>query len=356
MQLVQNLTKSQDSGPILITGHTGFKGSWLALLLKELGIRVVGLSLQPTPESLYARLDNSHYLREHFVDICDQNQVSRVLEIERPSIVFHLAAQPLVNESYINPLETFQTNVMGTINLLNAFSKLNSSRLFVGVTTDKVYKNDETGKRFKENDSLLGKDPYSASKVATENALLAWRHLTKVNGGPAVISVRAGNVIGGGDLADDRIVPDIIRGIINGQIVTIRNPKSTRPWQHVLDPLLGYIKAAEYSLNGGEQESFNFGPEGESLSVDKLVKIALNSGISPLPQIALIESVSGKEARTLQLDSSVSKQILGWKPRWSQELAIEDSCRWWDLVLNKRLTAGEACVDDIRFLLRGNRL
>jgi CDP-glucose 4,6-dehydratase len=353
MQFAPNLSKSQESGPVLITGHTGFKGTWLGLLLKELGISAVGLSLHPIPESLYTRIDNSHFLAEHFVDIRDAAQVDKVIQEIKPSVIFHLAAQPLVIESYVNPRATFETNVMGTVNLLDSFSKLNINGLFIGVTTDKVYKNLNTGLRFKEDDPLLGKDPYSASKVGTENALIAWQELSKIDGGPSVISVRAGNVIGGGDFASDRIIPDIVRGMIYNRVVDVRNPKSTRPWQHVLDPLFGYIKAAEYALSGGATTYFNFGPDGDSLSVRQLMEIAIKYNTKQPLKVNYLELPSSREATVLQLDSTRSKELLAWNPSWSQEMAIKDSFKWWDSILSKELSAEEACLRDITFLLRG---
>jgi CDP-glucose 4,6-dehydratase len=351
MKFMPNLTKSLDSGPILITGHTGFKGAWLGLLLRELGIRPLGLSLPPTKNSLYTKISNSHFLREYFEDIRDQKQISRIIEKEKPSIIFHLAAQPLVMHSYLNPRETFEINVMGTVNLLDSFVRVEAAKLFVGVTTDKVYENNETKISFQEKNSLLGKDPYSASKVAAENALIAWRHLMKLEDGPRIISVRAGNVIGGGDFAENRIIPDIVRGTLKNSQVVIRNPQSTRPWQHVLDPLNGYLKAAEYVLLGGKERIFNFGPEGESLSVAALVEIALKSGMNVKQQFEYSGDNSSREAKTLQLDSSLSREVLKWKPRWSQELAIAESFRWWRQVIDKKLTPEEACTSDIDFLL-----
>ena len=248
------------SGPVLITGHTGFKGTWMTLLLEELGIETVGVSLPPTKDSLYGRLERKGAIKEEFVDIRDFKSLGNVVRELNPSAVFHMAAQPLVMESYKTPRETFETNVMGTANLLSAALAVRSIQAISVITTDKVYRNENTGRRFLESDPLAGKDPYSASKVGTEAVVSAWQQIVDVEGGPRIISVRAGNVIGGGDFAENRIIPDLVRGIISGKPVKIRNPRSTRPWQHVLDPLCGYVQSIEYSLSGGKTRQFNFGP------------------------------------------------------------------------------------------------
>jgi CDP-glucose 4,6-dehydratase len=347
MELAPNLQNCGSKNPILITGHTGFKGTWLTLLLKTLGIPVIGLALKPAPESLYTRISALGLEAEYFQDIRDFSAVSKIIELHNPSVIFHLAAQPLVIESYRTPRETFEINVMGTANLLEAFMKSRNARLFAGITTDKVYKNLETSRRFQEDDSLSGKDPYSASKVGTESALAAWRQISIINHGPRVISLRAGNVIGGGDYANDRIIPDVIKGFQSGEPIRIRNPMSSRPWQHVLDPLRGYLMASEFALSKGGIDAFNFGPDGESLSVKQLINEATSVWEREIPEIRYEESESNLEAGTLQLDSSTSKKILNWKPAWSQERAIRDTFSWWDKVLYKNLSAQDACLQDI---------
>ncbi len=354
MMLVPNLIKCQETGPILITGHTGFKGSWLGLLLGKLGIESVGLSLPPLEGSLYTRLNNNHITKEYFADIRDADTISRIIEEVNPSVIFHLAAQPLVIHSYKNPIETFETNVMGTANVLQNFSRTSQAKLFVGVTTDKVYKNDNTGLKFKEDDPLFGKDPYSASKVGTENVLSAWRQMSAIYGGPNIISVRAGNVIGGGDYAENRIIPDIIRGITANRQIEIRNPSSTRPWQHVLDPLIGYLRAAEYGLENNSISTFNFGPNSESLSVEKLVEITKEIWPGEMPEFNLSSTDSSTEASSLQLNSERSKEILNWEPFWSQENAIKDTFLWWHSVLRESRSPYEACVENIDSIINGS--
>lgn len=352
MELAPNLQYCAASNPILITGHTGFKGTWLALLLKNLGIPTIGLALEPKPESLYSKIPTLGFQKEYFEDIRDFSAVSRVIHEHNPSIIFHLAAQPLVIESYRTPRETFETNVMGTVNLLEAFRNSKNARIFAGITTDKVYRNLETARRFQESDPLSGKDPYSASKVGTESALAAWRHVSSVTQGPQVLSLRAGNVIGGGDYADNRIIPDIVRGLQSGEAIHIRNPKSTRPWQHVLDPLRGYLMASEFALSKGGINEFNFGPNGNSLSVKQLVEEGKSVWASRVPQILYEEGDVGLEAATLQLDSSVSKKILGWKPMWSQKQAIRDTFNWWNDVIHKQISAEQACLRDIEHIFK----
>ncbi len=347
MELAPNLLNYGSVNPILITGHTGFKGTWLALLLRTLGIPAIGLSLEPEPKSLYTRISNLGLEKEYFEDIRDFSAVSRIIGAHNPSIIFHLAAQPLVIESYRTPRETFETNVMGTANLLEAFRKSKNALLFAGITTDKVYKNLEIARRFQESDPLAGKDPYSASKVGTESVLAAWRQISSVNNGPQVLSLRAGNVIGGGDFALDRIVPDIVRGLQSGNAVVIRNPESTRPWQHVLDPIRGYLMASEFSLSKGGNHEFNFGPDGESLSVSQLIKEAMLVWEKNIPEITHEKESKNLEAATLQLDSSLSKETLNWNPLWSQEQAIRDTFTWWSNVLHKDISAEEACLLDI---------
>jgi len=347
MEFAPTLRKYGVANPILVTGHTGFKGTWLTLMLKTLGIPVIGLSLESKPDSLYSKIPNLGLEAEYFQDIRDFSGVSKIIDAHHPSVILHLAAQPLVIESYRTPRETFDTNVMGTANLLDAFAKSKNPHLFVGVTTDKVYKNLETQRKFAEDDALSGRDPYSASKVGAESVLAAWSQISKVSNGPSVISVRAGNVIGGGDFALDRIVPDLIRGFQTGERIRIRNPESTRPWQHVLDPLRGYLMAAEFALNHGEINAFNFGPDGDSLTVRQLIGKATLIWDKEIPEILYEEDNLNLESKTLQLDSSRSKKILNWRPIWSQEDAIKDTFVWWNKVLHRGISAEEACLQDI---------
>jgi CDP-glucose 4,6-dehydratase len=340
-------------GPVLITGHTGFKGAWLTFLLERLGVPVVGYSLAPEPESLYARANRKGAIPEEYADIRNISQVEAFLAKYRPSAIIHMAAQPLVLESYKTPRDTFNTNVMGTVNVLDAAFKTNSVEAIVVVTTDKVYRNENTGRAFIETDALAGKDPYSASKVGTESAVAAWQQISKVSGGPSVVSVRAGNVIGGGDWAENRLIPDLVRGFASGKPVQIRNPESTRPWQHVLDPLSGYLMTLEALLEGKKMSALNFGPGAESLMVREVVDIA--TGQWPMAETVAITFEEGNgnvEAKSLQLDSSLARSSLSWKDSWDQKEAVIATIRWWDKVLNQSAIAYEECQADISHLLQ----
>lgn len=323
-------------GPVLITGHTGFKGTWMTLLLQQLGVSVIGYSLKPEKDSLYDRAKLKGHIPEKFADIRNSKKLKKFVSKHRPSVIIHMAAQSLVLESYKNPIETFDVNVMGTVNLLDVSFSVNSVQVVLVATTDKVYRNDDSGRAFIETDPLEGKDPYSASKVGTESAIKAWQQLSEVSGGPKVVSVRAGNVIGGGDLGKNRLIPDIIRSYIFGKPLNIRNPKSTRPWQHVLDPLVGYLMAAEYLLQGNHLTSVNFGPTPEVMSVQQVVEIA-KSHLDKSLRIIIEEQKETVnqhvEANQLSLNSNLAFQILGWKSQITKTIAIKLTLNWWHEVL-----------------------
>ena len=339
-------------GPILITGHTGFKGTWLTLLLENMGLEVVGISLPAHEDSLFTRLNRLGKVSESFTDIRDFEQTQKKIAEYAPSVVFHMAAQPLVLNSYKSPRETFDTNVMGTANVLDSCFHTDSVKAVMAITTDKVYKNTNSNKRFVENDPLAGKDPYSASKVGSEAVIAAWQQVALVNGGPRVISVRAGNVIGGGDFAEDRLLPDLIRGFSANIPVSVRNPDSTRPWQHVLDPLNGYIDVLAHVLEGGKETAFNFGPTEESLAVGEVVKIAAEVWGESAKTVLDKEVIESKESLTLQLDSTLANSILGWKPTWNQKDAIVATVKWWKKILLEKEDPLLACQVDIETLLK----
>ena len=281
---------------VLITGHTGFKGSWLLVWLNMLGADVYGLSLSTLPgKSLFTEITKKNTLsKDFFIDIRNIEKLKISINEINPDIVFHLAAQPLVRDSYKNPLETWSTNLMGSLNVLESLSVINNHCAVIMVTTDKVYKNMEWEYGYRENDQLGGYDPYSASKAATEIALSSWRDsfcgFDKKGSNLLIASARSGNVIGGGDWAKDRIFPDVIRSLENGNEIFIRNPKSKRPWQHVLDPLAGYILLAEklYKSNNSLSKdsdniftsAFNFGP---NISSNKTVNFLVNEIIKHWP-------------------------------------------------------------------------
>jgi CDP-glucose 4,6-dehydratase len=339
------------SKKILITGHTGFKGIWLTLLLERLGYEVCGISLKAETGSLYQKLNRSGIIQESILDIRDRGRLKEKIDEMNPSIIFHLAAQALVLKSYNEPVETFETNVIGTANVLDAAFKSNTLEAVSVVTTDKVYANNDSGKRFKENDPLLGKDPYSASKVATESVVSGWQKIRSTSSGPLLTSFRAGNVIGGGDHAENRLLPDLVRGFIRGDKVAIRNGKSTRPWQHVLDPLTGYLMGTAHNIKNEDFTAMNFAPDGNSLSVAKVSEIAC-AAWGQGAEVEIQNDSSGLEALSLQLDSSLAKEKLGWYPKWSQEDAIKATVRWWLDVHQTKISPKEACDIDLDHLLK----
>ncbi len=337
-------------GPILITGHTGFKGTWATLLLDFLNIPVVGYSLEPTHDSLFNKVKPGNLQASRFADVRDESSLKKFFNEVKPSAVIHLAAQPLVIESYRTPLETFETNVIGTANVLSVARDIDSILGLIAVTTDKVYENQNIARRFIESDALRGKDPYSASKVGAEAAIAAWQQITAINGGLRVTAVRAGNVIGGGDMADNRLIPDVIRGVRTNSKVEIRNPQSTRPWQHVLDPLLGYLMTLEFQLSGGQIDALNFGPAEESLSVASVIRV-IEKEWPDCVEFDYSQSEANTptlESKTLDLNSQEAKRTLGWEPTWSQASAIESSINWWKEVLFENLSESEACLRDIQ--------
>jgi CDP-glucose 4,6-dehydratase len=339
-------------GPLLLTGHTGFKGTWMTFLLEQLNIPVVGYSLPASRDSLFERAERTGVIPEAFADIRNYEALERFIDLHKPSTIIHMAAQPLVLKSYEGPRDTFEVNVMGTVNLLDIAFKKDYVRAIIVVTTDKVYRNDNSGRAFVETDPLEGKDPYSASKVGTEAVITAWQQLAKFSGGPNVVSVRAGNVIGGGDFAENRIIPDLIRGVISGIPVVIRNPHSTRPWQHVLDPLFGYLIVVEQSLQGVEHSSFNFGPMDESLTVAQLTQIGntvFNDLVFSTQQNNLSMNI---EATALNLDPSLVCENFGWKPRWTQEQAIFNTFTWWYSHLKNSKNAKQLCEAEVLEFLR----
>lgn len=336
-------------GPLLLTGHTGFKGTWMTFLLEHLSVPVIGYSLPREKDSLHDRAQRTGFIPEVFTDIRDYEALERFIDLHRPSTIIHMAAQPLVLESYESPRKTFDINVMGTVNLLDIAFRKDCVKAIIVVTTDKVYRNDNSGDAFVEMDALEGKDPYSASKVGTEAVVSAWKQISKESPTPRVASVRAGNVIGGGDFASNRIVPDLIRGVLNDEEVIIRNPASIRPWQHTIEPLVGYIMSLERLLSGESEEDFNFGPIDSQVSVQKLVDIA--STIFPEIRNLVKEDAPKNqvyEAMILQLNSEKARKILNWTPKWNSEESIKRTFNWWHSVLNQKADASKLCKEEIR--------
>lgn len=324
---------------VLVTGHTGFKGSWLVLWLKELGAEVVGLSLDSlTSPSHWDTLGITDIL-EYRVDIRDAFNVQKVINEQEPEIIFHLAAQSLVRYSYKNPEETFSTNVMGLIHLLQAARNSTSVKMIINATTDKVYAENNSKNAYLESSALGGHDPYSSSKACAELITECWRK-SYFNGSEAGIKIataRAGNVIGGGDWAADRLVPDLIRATINKQPLVIRNPNSIRPWQHVLEPLSGYLRLAQLlDQNRDLSKGWNFGPEtsGE-VSVNYLIE-----GLSQHWEKPVIHYHSSPqyEATILRLNAQAAQLELGWKPVWNVDETLKRTVNWYkDFYLEKRI-------------------
>ncbi len=335
-------------GPLLLTGHTGFKGTWMTFLLEHLDVPVVGYSLPAEKDSLYDRAQRKGVIPEALKDIRDYEALEKFIDLHKPSTIVHMAAQPLVLKSYESPRETFDVNVMGTVNVLDIAFKKDFVKAIIIVTTDKVYRNDNSGRAFIESDPLEGKDPYSASKVGTESVVAAWQQIAKVLGGPRVVSVRAGNVIGGGDFAENRIIPDLIRGVMKGKPVEIRNPNSTRPWQHVLDPVRGYLITLETLIENEIFTSFNFGPSESSVAVSEISKI----GCEILTQLRTftprgIPTQEIIEAQVLEINSDRVKHFLKWETVWSQEQAVRKTFEWWNKIFVGKSDPKEACMADI---------
>lgn len=335
-------------GPVLLTGHTGFKGTWMTFVLEHLNIPVVGYSLPAEQDSLFNRAERIGSIPEQFSDIRDYKAIERFMDLHKPSTIIHMAAQPLVLKSYENPFYTFEVNVSGTLNVLDIAFRKDYVKGIVVVTTDKVYKNDNSGRAYTESDALSGEDPYSASKVAAEAVVAAWQHLSTLSDKPSLVSVRAGNVIGGGDYAENRIIPDLIRGISIKQPVEIRNPESTRPWQHVLDPIVGYLMALDQSLVESSIKAFNFGPKLGGIKVIEVAE-ACKEFFPELNTFFKIERNQNLnlESRILQIDSSYSESLLTWKPVWSQKKSLERTFEWWRGLLSYNRSPSDLCCEDI---------
>lgn len=338
---------------VLVTGHTGFKGSWLSLWLHRLGADVSGIALDPPP-------DDNHWdllklpARDHRVDIRREEAVHAVIAREKPEVVFHLAAQPLVRRSYSEPVATWATNVMGTAHVLEAVRNVPEVRAVVVVTTDKCYQNREWPWAYRERDRLGGHDPYSASKAGTEFVAASYRTaFFDKPSGPLIATARGGNVIGGGDWSEDRLIPDLVRALLSGDALMVRSPRSTRPWQHVLDCLSGYLLLGRHLLEGDTTcaEAWNFGPDVQgNRSVEQV--LADLARIWPRVRWQAASGTQPHEANLLQLDSAKARMKLGWKPVWDFDTTIRYTAEWYRRWMESSIAPS---VDQLTTYLRNAR-
>lgn len=336
---MENLVKADfwKGKKVLITGHTGFKGGWLSFWLKILGADVVGYALPPsTNPNLFQIADIPRGMNSVVADVRDFAHLKKIVAQSMPEIMFHLAAQPLVRYSYVDPLETYSTNVMGTVNLLEAVRQTGGARAIVIVTSDKCYGNRESSRGYREDDPLGGYDPYSSSKACVELVTAAYRDsffnpADYSTHGVALASARSGNVIGGGDWAQDRLIPDVMRAFSSGKDVAIRNPHAVRPWQHVLEPSSGYLMLAERLWREGAKyaEAWNFGPDDFDAKpvqwiVERVAKAWGRDGAWRLDA-----GEHPHETTHLRLDCSKAKERLGWRPRWTLDRALNAVSEWY---------------------------
>lgn len=340
---------------VLVTGHTGFKGSWLSIWLHELGAEVVGVSQEPfTNRDNYVLSGIGHKMMADLrSDICDGQKMKEIFQKYQPEIVFHLAAQPLVRYSYEQPVETYEANVMGTIHVMEAIRATSSVKVGVMITTDKCYDNKEQMRGYKEDDPFGGYDPYSSSKGACEIAIQSWRrsYFNPEDYGKkhhvSLASVRAGNVIGGGDWALDRIIPDCIKALEQDKVIDIRSPKAIRPWEHVLEPLSGYMLLAKMQWEHPTEfcEGWNFGPESESVSTvwEVATELIKNYGKGELNDSSDPNAVH--EAKLLMLDITKAKTKLGWKPRMNMQQCMELVADWYKRYQTEDVY--QLCVEEI---------
>lgn len=335
---ISNVDRSFWQGKrVFITGHTGFKGSWLSLWLQSLDCTLKGYSLKPETEpSLYELASIEEDMESEFGDIRDIKTLSNSINNFNPQIIIHLAAQPLVRKSYQNPIETFETNVMGTVNVLEASRNCKSLKTILVITTDKCYDNKEWDWAYRENEPMGGYDPYSSSKGCAELIVSSYRRSYFNDLNISIATARAGNVIGGGDWSTDRLIPDILKAFEKSEKVTIRNPKAIRPWQHVLECLSGYLILCEYLYKYGSEyaEAWNFGPnDTECVSVEHIVQ-KLSQYWGEEAQWEIDSSKQPHEAKYLKLDCSKAKNKLNWAPKWNLDETLESIVDWHKVYLN----------------------
>lgn len=328
---------------IFITGHTGFKGTWMAKLLLMMGADVYGYALEPTNQNMFFQMTGLQNELHHIVgDIRDLEHLNRVMQEARPDIVIHMAAQPIVREGYANPVYTYETNVMGTVHLLETLRNCESVQSVVNVTTDKVYKNIETDVPYKEENELMGYDPYSNSKSCSELVTYAYKKSFMKDRDIAISTCRAGNVIGGGDFASNRIIPDCVRAVNAGKPIIVRNPDSVRPYQHVLDPVCAYLLLAhkQYEEKSTYEDCYNIGPlEQGNINTGKLVEMFCENWGAGATWKVKREENAVHEAKLLYLDCNKVKEKLGWNPIWNICESVEKTVEWY-----KCYTKGEDIV------------
>jgi len=347
-----SLSESYAGRRVFVTGHTGFKGAWLAEWLLTLGAEVTGYALNPPTEpSLFAALDLGARLKHVVADVRDRDRLVAEVQAVQPSVIFHLAAQPLVLRAYAQPHETFETNVMGTVNVLEAARACASVRAVVVVTSDKCYQNHEDDRPFRETDAMGGHDPYSASKGCAELVTASYRDSFFADGA-AVASARAGNVIGGGDWAADRIIPDSVRALAAGEPIVVRNPDAVRPWQHVLEPLAGYLWLGARMLREGRgyEGAWNFGPTDDAgdRSVRWVVERFLGEWGTGSWITAGGTGTKLHEAHRLSLDSAKARGQLGWAPVWDAQTAVRRTASWYREYYQSPATARALVENQIR--------
>ena len=348
-----SLTKFWANKKVFITGHTGFKGTWLCVVLKMLKSEIHGYSLRPKKTSLFNQSKISANLTSNiFADINNIKLLQKEIIRVKPEIIFHLAAQPIVLESYKNPVETFRTNIMGTVNLLNSIKNIKSIKAVVIITTDKVYKINKNNDSYKEDDLLGGFDPYSTSKVAVELIVDCYikSFFKKSNLKDKISTARAGNVIGGGDYSKDRLVPDIIQSINNNKKLIVRNPSYVRPWQHVIEPLIGYLLLAESQYNNlkNKNHSWNFGPSIDNFKkVNEVINIM--KGFKNFNYI-IDKSNQLKETKILRLNSLKAQKRLKWKPIWNIKTTLKRVFEW-NMLFKKGVSAKNICEKQILMYL-----
>ncbi len=344
---LESLQKTYAGKKVFLTGHTGFKGAWLLQALHESGAEICGYALAPEhPQDLYHQIDGNKLCRSIIADLEEQEKLNKAIHDFQPDFIFHLAAQALVRRSYRMPVATFAANVMGTAHVLDALRSLEKKCIGVMITTDKVYENPERGEAFSETDKLGGHDPYSASKAAAEIVIESYRrsYFQPENfktHQKAIASLRAGNVIGGGDFSEDRLIPDIVRAIEKNEPVVLRNPGSVRPWQHVLEPVFAYLLLGQKMMEDGVQysTSFNIGPERNDERTVAQVTNTFYEAFGKLARIKIKPEPALHEAGLLMLDNSKMKQALDWKPRLSADEAIRWTAEWYAA----RQSAREKC-------------